>query len=261
MTRTTSTSFFLFALAVCIGCESTGSVGVRQAYQAYHRGDLTGAYHQAGAIADTPGPASAEAAYVAGLAAYRLGRAADAERHLLAAARSENSGTAADARVTLGRLYAERDRHDRAALAFAQAAERLRGEEQAAAHYHAALSRQQLGQFSEARRHLALARRATSDSGLRQKIDQKLRVRGWTLQVGAYAHSSNAQAAARQLASNNSARGFGQPRLVPAVDERGQRLTLVQVGHFASEAHASAAKRQLNQTSVVVPLMATVAAR
>lgn len=236
-------------------------MGVRQAYQAYHRGDLTGAYHKAGTIADAPGPSSDDAAYVAGLAAYRLGRAADAERRLLAAARSENSGIAADARVTLGRLYVEQDRHDRAALAFTQAAQRLRGEERATAHYHAALSRQQLGQFSEAHRQLALARQATGDSGLRQKIDQKLRVRGWTLQVGAYAHASNAQAAARQLASMSSARGFGQPRLVPAVDDHGQRLTLVQVGHFASEAHAAAAKRQLNQTSVVVPLMASVASR
>ena len=106
--------------------------------------------------------ANREASYIAGLSAYRLSHSAAAAGHLQSASRSGLTNVSADAQVTLGRLYAEQNRHSQAASAYLAAAPKLTGQAKANAYYYAAKSQQSLGQWTTARSHLLYAKRLSS---------------------------------------------------------------------------------------------------
>ena len=250
------------ALLLCLatGCQTAprgrNHPQLTGAYDAYRRGDYPAAYTSAKPLADSYTDASAEAAYLTGLSAYQLRNSAEAERYLNTAARSGQSDVAGDALAMLGRLYAEQNRHERAAAAYLSAARRLDGQDKAQALYQAGISQQSLGQWTDARGNLMLARRASSDSSFIQRVDQQLKVIGWTIQVGAYSQVSNAQVAVQDLSKRPTTQYVGDPRLVAATDASGNRIILVQVGQFPSEANAVAAQRRVGAGAVVVPMMA-----
>ncbi|MEX2215707.1 MAG: SPOR domain-containing protein [Phycisphaeraceae bacterium] len=248
-------------LTLLTGCQ-TGPQGrnhpqLKSAYEAYHRGDHTAAYAAAKPLADAYNESSMEAAYLTGLCAYQLRNSAEAERYLNTAARGNNSDVAGDSLAMLGRLYAEQNRHERATAAYLSASRRLEGQDRAQALYQAGISQQSLGQWTYARGNLMLARSASRDASFIQRIDQQLKVVGWTIQVGAYSHVSNAQVAAQDLNQRPVAQYVGETRLVPATDVGGNQIILVQVGQFPSEANATAARGRVGTGAVVVPMMAS----
>lgn len=243
-------------VALAAGCQTTAttSTGLTGAQDAYRRGDYTAAYTAARPIADSYGADSREASYIAGLSAYHLRRSTDSERYLMTAARSDDKALAGDAMASLGRLFDEQGRHDRAALAYIAAGERLTGEARAKAHFYAAVNQQKTGDWAAARNNLQLARQATAGTILQRQIDQQLQYRGWTIQVGAYSNTIYARKAAQALSTEPATANMGDPRLVQAIDPGGQALTLVQIGQFPSQMAASNAARYLRQKSLVVPL-------
>ncbi len=251
--------FALSLLALSLlsaGCESQPpSPALHAAYNAYHRGNYSESYGNAKAVADAS-IENGDAAYLAGLSAYQLKQSGEAERYLLQATRAANLKTSGDAHAMLGRIYAEQGRHERAVENYAIAASRLSGDERANALLFLAQSQQHLGQWPQAGANLNLARQATQNPEVLQRIAQQQAVTGWTLQVGAYTTEINAQRAAQDLATKTSKMSVGSPRLVPAVDSGGKRLILVQVGTFTNQAGASAAKGRIAPHAAVVPMMA-----
>jgi tetratricopeptide (TPR) repeat protein len=258
---------FICAMLLTVGCETTGSTAgsgstyisttpttVTGAHDAYRRGNFAAAYTAAKPIADRGGSDASEAAYITGISAYYLRRGSEAQRYLTTASASHNVGLAGDAYASLGRIYAEQGNHTRAAQMYVAAGTRLLGEERATAYYFAAQNQQKVGQWTGARQNLISAKNASGNRNLRSRIDQQLQVRGWTLQFGAYSNSTNAKKAAQSLASKNNTSHLGSPRLVPAINSKGQRLTLVQIGQFSSQFAASSASRFIPDKAVIVPL-------
>jgi hypothetical protein len=269
MTRfTTWTSAIGLSLTLslgCIGgCESTpGSAGsggnsgnLTLANEAYQQSNYSAAYSYAKPIADSYSPASAEAAYLTGLAAFQLRNGSDAERYFQQAARGDNRTIGAQAMAMIGRIYAGQNRHERAIEAYAVAAQRLDGQDRANALYYTALSQQSMGQWEPARINLLMAKQASNDADFIRKVDSQLSARGWTLQIGAYSNATYAQAAAKNVATQTTGLALGAPRLVPATDAAGRKLVLVQVGQFQSETSAIAARKRLTSNAEVVPMLA-----
>jgi len=260
LSRTIVTALLLGLALTLAGCETTGPgarpANLTAAYEAYNRGDYAAAYSQAKPNADAFGSASDESAYLTGLAAYQLRNGTEAERYLHQASRGDDRKLGGEAMAMIGRIYAGQGRHERAVEAYAIAAQRLAGDDRANALLYTALSQQSLGQWREAHTNLVMAKQATSDAEFQKKVDSYLAVRGWTIQLGAYADERNAQTAARGIAGKTTALMMGPPRLVPATDSAGRRLILLQVGQFPSEANALAAKNRLSGSAEVVPMLA-----
>ncbi len=244
----------MLLLAVQVGCETAPTTNsVATAYDAYHRGDYTSAYQIAQPMT-TQFDATQQASYVAGLSAYHLGNGTQAMEHLKHATSSSQADIAADANITLGRIYAERSRHSDAASAYLAATRGLRGQARANAHYYAAKSQQVIGQWSQARSNFVQAKQHSHHRGFHALIDNELRINGWTLQIGAYSNDRYARNAAQQIAPRAQQLRMGTPRLVPATDKHGRQLVLVQVGQFTSQSLADHAKQRLNPKAAVVPL-------
>lgn len=236
------------------GCQAPGPQ-LERAGEAYGAGDYARAYELARAVADRSGMWGEQAAYLAGRAAERLDRPAQARRHLERAAASRDTDLAGDALASLGLLHHREGRFRDAARALEQAAEHLDGEQRARALFHAGISHQKLDRWHHARTNLVLARAATEDAELRQRIDQQMAVSGYTIQLGAFAEPANARRAAEQAVSRATELELGSPRLVSTTDGAGRELTLVQVGRFSSFDAAQRARRELGATqSIIVPI-------
>lgn len=253
MTRTGEPVIALCLLTALAGCASSARESELDRIAAlYHRGDYTAAYRQAAALAEksTP-PTSEQAAYLAGLSAYRLGDRALPLSWLSRAARSRDDQLSGDALATLGIFHSEQGRHDAAAQALEQAAGKLTGQDRAQAFFYAGVAQQKLGQWALARANLERARNATSDAGFRGRVNQQMLVTAFTLQVGAFGDVGNAQRAARDLTPRAAALGLPAPRLV-----RAEPFTQVHLGSFPSHAHALAVKDRLSlRDAVIVPLI------
>ncbi|MEX0653501.1 MAG: SPOR domain-containing protein [Phycisphaeraceae bacterium] len=250
----------LLLVAGLVGCQTTGPVGDEGSMTdygtLYEQRQYRQAYEAASAVAQRRGAGDRDAAaYVAGLSAMRLGRTGEAERHLRQAALSRDERLQADALANLGLLQYRLGRYDAAARDLSRAAEMLGGEDKAQAHYYAGVARQRLGRWPQARTSLLLARHATRDEGLRQRINDQLAVTGYTVQVGAFAERDNARRAAEAIAGRAGELRFGGPRLVSARAAEGESLTLVHVGTFSSFQAAHDARVRLRATrAIIVPL-------
>ncbi len=235
------------------GCELTGLEKVRQAYD---QADYASAYRQAELLAQRrSGPARWEASYLAGMAAYHLRDTDRAQHHLGAAVQSPDPTIAGSALAQLGLIHSEQANHALAARRLLEAAERLRGEDQAHALLSAATAQQKLGQWSNAALNLDRARQLSTDQALMTQAGLQRRYYGYAIQVGAFAVENNARRAAEQIQSRASQLQLGGPRLVSAVSENGRHLVLVQLGHFNDHASADAARRRLPMAADVVPVV------
>ena len=243
-------------LCVLAGCAGPArDTALRNTVTAYERGRYAQAYRMAVQASGPGGRGGAQAAYLAGLAAQKLNRPDAAQRHLSRAARSDDPTLAADARASLGLLHHARGRYRAAASALEQAGRQLTGEQRANAFFYAAIAHQKQDQWAQARTDLILARAATRDANLRRRIEQRLAVTGYTIQVGAFTKRANAQRAAQRLAAEARRAGLGAPRLNRARNDAGRRITLVQVGRFTSFRAAHAARRRLSvDQAIVVPI-------
>lgn len=239
------------------GCETSTSVNsltdIRSAYdaqnynKAYHLGARMSAYEQ--------GPAAQQAAYMAGMSAYKLGRSTEAIQQLSSAAQSSDKGMAGDALATMGLLYARQNNHTRAAQAFLAAAGRLQEQGRANAYFFAAVSEQKIGHWALARTHLSLARNDSRDTNFKQQVDDQLAVTGYSLQVGAFADDDNANAAAAKWSKRVGDLHIGWPRLVRQTTSDGKTVTTVQIGQFSSYTTALMARKEIGDSeAIVVPL-------
>lgn len=242
------------------GCRSEGPriqrVTAAEASSFYERGEFARAFTRGRAVARF-GRAEEQAlgAYIAGLSARRMGDTANAIEFLRRASLAEEDRLAADAAATLGILYSELGRYADAAHVLLEAAERYRGEDRARAYFHAAIAQQKLGRWPQARTNLILARAASASPAFWQRIEEQLSVTGYTIQTGAFRDTDNAQRAADDLAASAARLGIPGPRLVESTDTRGGRVTLVQIGEFATFASARSFSRRLEAgDAVIVPL-------
>lgn len=247
-------------LLPAVGCTPPKATRLDTANTAYQRGDYALAYREGAAVAEgriTPPPSAAqrqEAAYVAGMSAYRIKDVNDAERYLNMAARSSDSQLAGSALATLGLIYREQNRFEQSAHVLTQAATRLVGQDRANAYFYAALAQQRLGRWTDARTSLSQAARATSNPSFQRQIADQLQVTGFTVQLGAFTDQANAQRTAQTYAAQATRLGYGAPQITPAILQ-GKQMYLVQVGHFPSHSSAAGAQANLNAPrALIVPV-------
>lgn len=249
-------AFVLLALtATLAACAGPARTQLNDATAAYRQQRYDAAYEAAARLAGAHGQTGDHAAYLAGLAAEKLGRAEDARRYLQRAARSHDDQLAADALASLGLFEHREGAYRSAADTLERAARQLTGEQRANAYFYAGIARQKLDRWPQARTNFVLARAATNDPALRRRIEQHLAVTGYTIQVGAFSDRANAQRAAERFARRAAQLNLAAPRLVEAQDGS-RRLTTVQVGRFSSFRAAQAARERLGaEQSIVVPIM------
>lgn len=253
--------FCLTAALLTAGCPSPQpTASLADANSAYERGDFAQAYAFASEIASgEPSLETEPAAYVAGLAAGELGNTRQAVRYLRQAAEGFDKRLAADANVMLGLAYSTQERYSLASAALLEAAPVLTGEDRAKAYFYAAVAQQKLGRWANARDRLVLARTASADPAFRKQVEEQLAVNGYTLQIGSFAQTQNAQAAADELSAAALEIGLGQPRLIPNRSRPGQ--VLVHVGRFTTYNSAASYRDQLGVPGAFIVPVATEQAR
>lgn len=214
----------------------SGRDGLALARKAYSLGAWNEAYTEADAVRRTArNPLLRdEAAYLAGLAAYRLGDAANAERLLTPLVNNPDDQLAANASATLGLLALSRNQLELAVERFQAAQKGLTGQDRAEAAYHAGLAHQRLGQAGQARTQFILARAASDDQDFLARVGAELESTGFTLQLGAFSSVENAERFAASLADSPVTRRLGEPRIVAQEQADGGTLYLVRVGRFSS---------------------------
>lgn len=248
-------------LAAVVGCQApqtSQSSGLASSRELYAAGQYPQALQRSRAIADLPTSPQRDrehAAYIAGLSAYRLRDLDTAQQYLQVAVLSDNPSLSGDARATLGLVFSERGSYGLAADNLLAAAQRMTGQNKANAYFYAGVAQQKHGRWPQARTTLSLAKSSSSDAAFRQRVDEQLKITGYTLQLGAFSVESNANTAAQRVAAKAAELRLGAPRVVPASDPSGRRLYLSQVGQFSSWPTALMARDNLGTTSaIVVPL-------
>jgi tetratricopeptide (TPR) repeat protein len=138
----------MLMLAGCAAPPSSTSApaDLNRALEDYHAGRYAAALEEAAAVQNgTAGVRSREAAYVGGLAAYRLGDLLEARDRLNVATASASPTTAGKARAVLGLVYLELDQPREAATHLAAAARSLQDDEARRAARHAAEAYERAG--------------------------------------------------------------------------------------------------------------------
>ena len=243
--------------AALVGCNKiNGPTPTEMAQTHYQRGDYARAQTAAARAAATAGGTQRDLAhYMAGMSAYRLNNYPTAARYLSVAVNSRDRSLAADARSTLGLIYAAQGRYAPAADMLLRSADLHTGEDRAQAYFYAGTAQQKLGRWPQARTSLILAQRSTRDQGLLKQVNQHLAVTGYTIQVGAFANRANADNAARTYAGKASRAGLGRVLVTPSTDSRGHVVNLVQVGRYATFNAANTARTRLgDRSALIVPL-------
>jgi len=237
------------------GCKSNPAT-TKASEDAYRSGNYAQAYRSARAVADNPGYPLRDreaAAYMAGMAAYRNKDPMAAQQYLQMAAASTNKLLAADAKASLGLVYADRNLFRLSADSLLDAAKDLSGENKANAYYYAGVAQQKDGRWPQARTTLSLAMSNSKDAAFRQRVSDQLRITGYTLQVGAFDVESNAQNMARNYGPKAVQLRMTAPRVVPWTDPVvNRRRYLVWVGQFSSWPTALMGRDGLGITNAVV---------
>ena len=242
------------------GCEMLQPTPIQAVYDAYHVDDYGRSLNLASRIVSSgPGVAGQrtveEAAYMAGISAYQLGRAPTAVRYFSIAAQSRDRLLAADAQSHLGLIYAQQGRHDRAATQLLAAATTLTGQARAEAYFQAGLSQQKLGRWAHARTSLSLARSHSNDPTFRAMCPDQLSVSSCPLHPGAYHNPDLAENHARQLLADTAELNVGHPWIAYDVSSDNRQLAFVLMGNYSSYDIALDARQRIGSTSaIIVPL-------
>ena len=222
----------------------------------YESGDYQAAYDAARPVAwDRYRDDRFEAAYIAGLSAQSLGDLAEAEKMLKKTLRTEDQSLAADAAYALGLVYSQKGRYREAYTQLFRSADQLFGERKALATFYAGIAQQKLGQWSQARTTLVLAKSRSADPALRSQIDEQIQVTGWTLQLGAFTNRDRARKQAQSIAAKAQDMRLGLPRLVAGSTAEGDAVTLVHVGQFTSYQSATRYRDALGTPGVIIRAM------
>jgi hypothetical protein len=238
-------------MAGCAASSSstTAEADLSRALQDYHAGRYATALQRAAAVqAGTAGDRSADAAYVGGLAAYRLGDLTEARGRLVVATGSSSPATTGKARATLGLVLADQGRPQEAAAEFAAAARTLTADDAQRAALHAAKAYRRAGDEAAAETWLRVAQ----GRGRRPGAAGAGTAGRFTLQAGAYRQRPRAEQAAVEAAAIAEGHGYAPVRIVPRRDERGGVLYVVQVGRFESRTAAVSARQRLGRLQYIV---------
>ena len=262
----------LALLAVCtaalVGCQNSTFKGtyledsyidqaptatIEEVTVAYNQGDFPTAYELGRGIAwDRYRNDRYEAAYLAGLSAQNLGDLPNADKMLNKAKATPDPSLATDAADALGLVYSQQERYAEAQRELLWAAQRLDGERKARAYFYAGIAQQKLGQWSQARTTLVLARGMTRDAAFKLQIDQQVNVTGWTLQLGAFTDRALARDLAESVAAQSHGLNLGLPRLVNGTTGQGEAVTFVHVGQFTSYQSATRYRDALGTPGVLI---------
>lgn len=267
-------AFAMAALAV-VACEGDGQRSLDRSIAAYDDRQYAQALDLAESAAGEARTSkeSDEAAYLAGMSAYRLGRFADAERWLAQAARSSDRWMAGQAGITLGSAQLRLGRTSDAARSFARAAEKLDDEDARRARIAAGNAYRDLGDPTRADEQFRLAGGGTAtgtatargEQGSRTPIgaapigrtgvspaDSSSTVGDFTLQAGAFRDEGKARRRADDLRGRSVRTGLGEPRVVAKRTSDGLTLYVVQIGSFRDRSAADGALGRLGESGIVV---------
>lgn len=243
-------ALFVAALALLAtpGCGDSWARDRDAALMALDRGDDRTALQDAERLART-GPRSgrAQAAYIGGIAAYRLGEYSRALDLLGDAVLSDDPALRGRALVQRGTVEKAIGRSREAAMSFERGGSLLDGSLASDALLQAADAFKSIGLEADARRCLDRARRiggSATGSG---------RVAGFTIQFGAFGSRENATKCARAVDSASRAAGLGSPQIL-----RQDGLYKVQVGSYANLAIAGRALDGIRQTPEVLPTIVEI---
>ncbi len=246
----------LLTLLIAGGCQAPGSPGkLTEAVTDYHAGRYLLASRRATEAGRQAGwRLKAEAAYVAGLSAYRLGDVEEARVQFDLAAGSADPQTAGRAKAMLGLLLTDEGQPEEAAELFKAAAGALRDEDARQAAHHAALAYEQAGDPVAAETWAAFwADFARRDRASRHRTGLGGPAgAGFVLQVGAFRDRDRARRAAGDAAVLARRHGHGPVRIVPGAEARGRPLHLVQFGRFPTRSSAANARAQLGRLQYIV---------
>lgn len=206
---------------------------------------------------------SDQAAYIAGMSAFRLGQYGDAITWLTSPARSSDRWMAGQAGVTLGSSYLKVGKRNDAARAFAKAAGSLDGDEAKKAHLAAANAYRELGDTRLAneeyrRANVPVPPPATASAPVVAPAPTvptattPERGGAFVLQAGAFKDKTKAQRRADEIRPKAAQAGLGAPTVVGKRHQDGSTLYVVQLGAFPDRRGADAALTKLGVSGVVV---------
>jgi hypothetical protein len=229
------------------GCASTPSGGtVDGAVTVYGEARYEDALTLATEAMRTPNATDrADAAYIAGLAAYRMGDTDEAERRLLKAVDAPDATTAAKARAMLALVRLDQHRPREAAELFQKAVTDLPPEDAVHARRYGGAAAREAGltdSFST-----TLADDAVFD-------EMEVSDGSFTLQVGAFRERKRARSAAAAAEPRTVAAGIGRPRVLSRADAARRTMFVVQVGRFETRGAAAGMRAHLGLPhAIVVP--------
>lgn len=264
----------LVALALLPACVTgpSATASIDRAIADYDAGRFAAAFSEAERAASRGGDAIArdEAAYLAGLSAFRLGRDVDARRWLTTSSTSADAWLAGQSLVTLGSVESRGGDDRAAARAFVRAAERLPDPDEAArARAAAGWAYRALGDDANAKDQFALAKvpaGGPSPSALPPRISLPASgtpplvdrpsipppTGAFTIQAGAFRDADRARSRAAEIGDRARELGLGSPAVRSKRSAAGGEIWVVQVGRFADRASAERIKTKLGSVNLSV---------
>ncbi|MBL9148257.1 MAG: SPOR domain-containing protein [Phycisphaerae bacterium] len=259
------------AVAPLVGC-ATGDARAQldRSVAAYDKDDFATARKEAESAAESAKNTkdADDAAYMAGMSAFRMGDYDDAVRWLTEASRSANAWTAGQAGVMLGNAQLKQSKPRDAAKSFAAAAQKLSGDDARKARIAAANAYKEAGDSRAADEQFRLANVPTTvvvDGGAgtsRPTPPASNPSPGagapaapsgpYVLQAGAFRDRAKAQSRASELRVAAVRAGLGEPRVATKRGSDGATLYVVQMGGFPDRRSADGAAAKLGQSGVVV---------
>ena len=246
--RAVGRSLPVTVMLVAVGCGARHETGLEQSLTDYREGRFALAHERAADVARTStGPIREQAAYVAGLSAYRLGDLEDAARRLEEAAASAQPATAAPARATLALVRLEEDRAAEAAALLREAAADLSGaDREQAERYARAAARRASSLERTGKWMIHPATSPLPPPAIAPPADT------FALQVGAFKSRRRAEGAAATARRTADREGLGPVEIVTRKVPAGSTLHVVRFGRFASRAGAADIRTRLGLTEYIV---------
>lgn len=236
---------FIAATALQAGCESGPQASSRLslALGHYDAQQFNLAHQHAVEVARSPSATAAEreqAAYLAGLAAFRSGDMDEAELRLSALGTASDPRLLASSQALLGQIRLAQKRPAEAAALFDAATRGLDATDARQARRYAAVAHFEAGNHVAARQRHDFASEPSTLRG------------GFTLQVGAFSDPARADQAAAQAADIARRHGLEPTTIRQTTDSRGRPLFLVQFGHFPTRHAAAQARTSLGRLDYIV---------
>jgi hypothetical protein len=216
--------------------------GLDGAQQAYLAGDYNAAHEQAvDVLRSAKTPQREQAAYLAGISAYRTGRLDEAELRLLTSAGSADTTVSGRSKATLGLIRNDQHRHGDAARYFADASRLLTGAEATQASLEADRASRAVGGAGWAGGSSGESVTEAAGSGA-----------AFAIQVGAFQSMENAAEAAAAAKSSAERHHLGDVRILPRPDGRGRTLYFVQFGRFSTRSAAESMRSRVGEPRYII---------